>query len=86
METVLYALAETIRHLAILTQPFMPESSARILDQLAVPQGARSFTHFGPGHAVSPGTPLPAPTGVFPRFQDPAAADAGAAEAGKGRK
>ncbi|MGH6662584.1 MAG: methionine--tRNA ligase [Rhodospirillales bacterium] len=71
MATVLYTLAETIRHLAILTQPFMPASSARILDQLAVPAGARSFAALGPGGALKPGTPLPKPEGVFPRFQEP---------------
>ena len=86
MQTVLYTLAETIRHLAILTQPFMPGSSAKMLDQLAVGDDRRSFACLGPAHALQPGTPLPAPAGVFPRFLDPAAADAGAVEAGKGRK
>ncbi len=37
MEAVLYTLAETIRRLGILAQPFMPASAARMLDQLAVP-------------------------------------------------
>ena len=45
MATVLYVLAETIRQLAILTQPFMPTSSARILDLLAVEN--RDFTALG---------------------------------------
>ncbi len=70
MGTVLYVLAETIRHLALLTQPFMPDSSARILDQLAVAESARSFEFLGPDHALSPGTALPKPEGVFPRFQE----------------
>ncbi len=69
MGTVLYVLAETIRHLAILTQPFMPDASARILDQLAVPEDARTFEHLGPDHALAPGTALPAPEGVFPRYE-----------------
>ncbi|MBI1985709.1 MAG: methionine--tRNA ligase [Rhodospirillales bacterium] len=80
MATVLYALAETIRHLAILTQPFMPASSSRILDQLVVPADTRTFADLGPGHALKPGTPLPKPAGVFPRFQEPEAAKG----AGKG--
>jgi methionyl-tRNA synthetase len=67
MATVLYVLAETIRHLALLTQPVMPEASARILDLLAVPAGERGFDRLGPGHALVPGTPLPPPQGVFPR-------------------
>ncbi len=70
MGTVLYVLAETIRHLAILTQPFMPGASARILDQLAVPEDARTFEHLGADHALAPGTALPAPEGVFPRFEN----------------
>jgi len=36
MNTVLYVLAETIRHLAILAQPFMPQACGRLLDFLGV--------------------------------------------------
>src|SRR5262249_49389855 len=43
MNTVLYVLAETVRHLALLTQPFMPQACSRLLDFLAVPSGDRSF-------------------------------------------
>ncbi len=43
MATVLYVLAEAIRHLAILASPFMPASCARLLDLLAVPVDARDF-------------------------------------------
>ena len=46
MATVLYVLAETIRRLALVTQAFMPDASARILDQLAVPEDARSLASF----------------------------------------
>ena len=66
--TVLYVLAEAIRHLAILGQPYMPDSCARMLDQLALPETARDFAHLGPDHALSAGTVLPKPEGVFPRF------------------
>ncbi len=68
MNTVLYTLAETIRHLAILTQPFMPDASARILDQLVVGSGARSFAALEDGSALAAGTELPKPLGVFPRY------------------
>ena len=68
MGTVLYVLAETVRKLAILTQPLMPESSGRLLDQLAVPAEARAFDALAPGRELKPGTALPAPQGVFPRF------------------
>ncbi len=68
MATVLYVLAETIRQLAILTQPFMPRGSAALLDQLAVPADARDFKALGTATALAPGTPLPTPQGVFPRW------------------
>ncbi len=68
MKTVLYALAETIRHMAILLQPFMPDSCARMLDQLGVKEGNRAFQHLGAGNALAPGTVLPKPEGVFPRY------------------
>jgi methionyl-tRNA synthetase len=66
MQTVLYVLAETIRRMAILLQPFMPGSTARLLDQLAVPAGERDFTALD--RALIAGTQLPKPEGVFPRF------------------
>jgi methionyl-tRNA synthetase len=69
MGTVLYVLAETIRCLAIMTQPFMPESSGRMLDQLAVPPDGRSFSSIAMNKLV-PGTVLPRPQGIFPRFLD----------------
>ena len=68
MATVLYVLAETIRHLAILVQPFMPGSAGKMLDQLAVPEDAREFAHLGPRHALRAGAALPKPEGVFPRI------------------
>jgi methionyl-tRNA synthetase len=73
METVLYVLAETVRHLGVLVQPVMPESAGKLLDQLSVPADQRSFAHLSPAHALKPGAPLPAPQGVFPRYVDPAA-------------
>ena len=73
MGTVLYVLAETIRHLGLVTLPFMPESSDKILDQLAIDPGARSFAGIGDGGALKPGTTLPRPQGVFPRYVEEAA-------------
>ncbi|MEZ5829960.1 MAG: methionine--tRNA ligase [Dongiaceae bacterium] len=73
MATVLYVLAETVRHLALLVQPFMPDSMAKMLDQLGVPAGARSFAALGEGGALKAGTKLPKPEGVFPRYVEEAA-------------
>jgi methionyl-tRNA synthetase len=67
MGTVLYTLAETIRHLAILTQPFIPGAASKLLDQLAVPEAARRFAALETAPLI-PRTPLPKPAGVFPRF------------------
>ena len=69
MATVLYVVAETLRHLAILAQPVMPGAAARMLGQLAVAEDARTFAYLSPDHALIPGTPLPKPEGVFPRFE-----------------
>jgi methionyl-tRNA synthetase len=75
MATVLWVLAETVRHLATLTQPFMPESSARLLDLLGVAEADRTFAALGAdGARLVPGTVLPAPAGVFPRYAEPEAA------------
>ncbi|MFQ5958745.1 MAG: methionine--tRNA ligase, partial [Alphaproteobacteria bacterium] len=74
MRTVLYVLAEAIRHLAILAQPVTPLGAGQILDQLAVGEGARDIATLGPKGALAPGTPLPKPEGVFPRFVEAAQA------------
>jgi methionyl-tRNA synthetase len=71
METVLYVLAEVLRHLAILIQPFMPDAMGKLLDQLAVPADERNFAALTQAYALKPGTPLPAPQGVFPRYVEP---------------
>ncbi|MBL6946947.1 MAG: methionine--tRNA ligase [Rhodospirillales bacterium] len=73
MQTVLYCLAETIRHLAILLQPFMPDSMSRMLDQLAVGEDERTFEFLGADNALTAGTSLPKPQGVFPRHVEPEA-------------
>jgi methionyl-tRNA synthetase len=72
--TVLYVTAEVIRQVAILTQPVMPESSAKLLDSLGIPQDARDFTALGGAARIKPGTELPPPAPVFPRYIEPSAA------------
>ncbi len=69
MATVLYVLARAIRNLALLAQPFMPDSAGAMLDQLAVPAAERDFS--GLEVKPRPGTALPAPTPVFPRYVEP---------------
>lgn len=70
--TVLYVTAEVVRQVAILAQPAMPASSAKLLDVLGVPADARDFAAIPT--RIKPGTQLPVPTGVFPRYVEPAAA------------
>lgn len=68
MATVLYVLAETIRRVGILVQPVMPDAAAKILDLVAVAPDARDFAALG--EALVPGTALPKPAPVFPRYVD----------------
>jgi methionyl-tRNA synthetase len=72
--TVLYVTAEVVRQIAILAQPVMPESSARLLDILAIPADQRDFAVLGGASRIKPGTQLPTPTGIFPRYIEPSAA------------
>jgi methionyl-tRNA synthetase len=51
----------------------MPASSAKLLDILGVPADQRDFTALGGTTRIKPGTVLPAPTGIFPRYVEPTA-------------
>ncbi len=67
MQAVLYALAETIRRIAIVVQPFMPGAASAILDQLAIEANQRVLANMD-SKKLKPGTPLPKPQPVFPRY------------------
>ncbi|MCO5733812.1 methionine--tRNA ligase [Rhizobium sp. SSA_523] len=71
MGTVLWVTAEVVRQIAILFQPIMPDSSARILDLVAVDPQQRTFASLGEAGRLTPGTELPAPSPVFPRYVAP---------------
>ena len=72
--TVLYVTAEVLRSVAILAQPFMPSSAAKLLDLLGV-SGRTNET--SPSSAASKriaaGVTLPPPAPVFPRYVEPEA-------------
>ncbi len=70
-ESVLYVTAEVIRQVGILLQAVMPDSAARLLDLLAIPHEAREFSRLGPEGRLRPGSALPAPVGIFPRYVEP---------------
>jgi methionyl-tRNA synthetase len=67
--TVLYVTCEAVRIAALLVQPVMPESAATMLDLLGRPQDQRAFSAIGA--RLAPGTALPPPSGVFPRYVIP---------------
>jgi methionyl-tRNA synthetase len=73
-KTVLYVTAEVVRQIAILAQPAMPAACAKMLDILSIPPGERNFAMLGGHIRIKPGTMLPAPTAVFPRYIEPPAA------------
>ncbi len=68
MQTVLYVLIEVIRHIAVLAQAIIPEGSAKVLDQLGVPNDscARDIQSLS-APIVSRGK-INKPTGIFPRI------------------
>jgi len=69
METVLYVTIEIVRQVAILLQPVLPQAMTSLLNILGVGEGtARHFENFGT--ALVPGTQLPAPAPVFPRYDE----------------
>jgi methionyl-tRNA synthetase len=72
MAGVLYVTAEVLRAVGILAQPFMPKAAAELLDLLAVPEDRRMLADIGAGGRLSPGTALPQPKPIFPRFVEPA--------------
>jgi methionyl-tRNA synthetase len=65
--TVLYTTMEAVRVAALLVQPVMPASATTLLDLLGQPADARDFGAVGV--RLAPGTALPKPHGVFPRYQ-----------------
>ena len=66
MEAVLRVLADALRVIATVLQPFMPDSMARMLDQLGAPAAARRVADLAT--PLPDGCALPVPQGVFPRY------------------
>src|SRR6266852_3418782 len=66
--TVLYTTAEVIRQVAIVAQPFIPEAASRFLDLVAAPADRRDFAALGGPGRLAPGSTLPPPAPVFPRY------------------
>lgn len=68
MGTVLWVLAETLRRLAILLQPVMPDTTGRLLDQLGVAAEARDFAALD--RPLPGGRPLPMPEPLFRKVEE----------------
>lgn len=91
METILYVTVEVVRQIAILAQPAIPGSCAKLLDQLSLRPEERMFDRLGEVGRLEAGRSLPPPSGVFPRYINPEeqarrAADQGNGENGKPKK
>jgi methionyl-tRNA synthetase len=71
MGTILYVAAEVVRQVAILAQPATPVGAGKLLDMLDQGAEARGFASLGETGRLRPGTPLPPPAGVFPRYVEP---------------
>ena len=67
--TVLYNLAEALRIIAVALQPFMPNTSPKMFEQLGVPEGElreyESIKRFG---SIKPGTAVNKGEALFPRI------------------
>ena len=68
MSDVLAVLVEVIRGVSLLIQPFMPDASAKLLDQIQVAPEERLFTFLSSSNMLS-GRIIEKPEGVFPRYQ-----------------
>jgi methionyl-tRNA synthetase len=66
MAAVLRVLADALRVVATVLQPYMPASMGAMLDQVGVPAEARDFAALTT--TLGDGVMLPAPKGVFPRY------------------
>jgi methionyl-tRNA synthetase len=77
METILYVTAEVVRQIAILATPVTPHAAEKLLDYLGQDDDAHTFKALGEAGRLKPGTVLPEPQGVFPRYVAPDAEPAG---------
>ena len=79
MKAVLATLFICIRDLAIAIQPIIPDSAARLLDQMGIPEDERKFDALSDTgwyeRLRASGFGLGQPVGIFPRLEMPAEAE-----------
>jgi methionyl-tRNA synthetase len=68
LDTALYVAADTVRVIAELVRPFMPETGERTLRMLGIEPSARSWQSLT-RNALTPGTPMGPTTALFPRME-----------------
>ncbi|KKY36315.1 putative methionyl-trna synthetase [Diaporthe ampelina] len=61
MAQTIYIMAETLRNMGILLQPYMPEKAQHLLDVLGVPEENRTFEYCGFGKDADYGVPMRPP-------------------------
>ena len=75
MQAVLATLYEAIADLAAVIAPIIPASSAKLLDAMGVPAGERDYAALGDdgryARLAASGFTLAAPSGIFPRLDQP---------------
>ena len=69
MNEVLYTIVETLRYIAILLQAFIPDSAAKMLNQLGVPEVNRNLAHLTQEFAIKPSSKIDQPVPIFPRLE-----------------
>ncbi len=68
MATVLYTTAEVLRIVGICCQPFVPAAGGKLLDLLGVDRDRRKLADATWDGRLVAGSPLPEPSGIFPRY------------------
>ncbi len=73
MQATLYHLVEAIRCIAIMLQPFIPDSAAKMLVMTGYPEEKAkkgiAFEELQPEFAIKPGTKIEIPQPVFPKIE-----------------
>jgi len=76
MIAVLATLYESIRDLAVAISPVIPDSAARLLDMMGIPQDERDFAALEDesrhGRLAASGFVIATPCAIFPRLETPA--------------
>ena len=70
MKTILYVLTESIRHISIVMQPFIPNAMQKVLDYLSIPKEMRDFSKLNDKFQITAGTKIIKPKAIFPRLDE----------------